>query len=116
MNEFEIHKANEIVYPTDQHLVNTVEQDIHEKICKISEDNWKPLCIILNKEAYLALCYTFAKQRHYLTGGNIHDLESYRDIMVILDVSASDNVRILRRPYEELVYPIANNERDVGGD
>ena len=102
---------NEIIRTANQELVSTIEQDIHEKICDIYARDMKPMFIVLSEKAYLALCYTLAKQKRYLRGGHMLDLEYYRDTMVVLDMSASDNIRVLRRPYEEIAYPIVD-----GGD
>ena len=102
---------NEIIRAADQELASTIEQDIHKKMCDIYARDMKPMFIVLSEKAYLALCYTLAKQKRHLRSGHMLDLEYYRDIMVILDMSASDNIRVLRRPYEEIAYPIVD-----GGD
>ena len=90
----------------DQKLVHTIEQIIHEKICNLHENRFKPWCIILNEKSYIALCYVLEKNGEYLypkTG--ILDIRHYKDALIVLDMDTSDNVKVLRRPYEELAYP-----------
>lgn len=98
--------AHEVIHPVNRELANTIEQTIHEKICNLRENQWQPWCIVLNEKAYLALCYSLNRHEYHLRGGSIIDLEYYRDIIVMLDMDASDDVKVLRRPYEELAYPI----------
>lgn len=106
----------ELAHDVNKDIVDTIEHTIHEKIDDIRADRWKPLCIVLSEKAYLALCYVIAKTGRHLRSGVMVDIEYYMDIMVVLDTTVSDDVRILRRPYEELAYPmnekVENNDND----
>ena len=96
----------EWAHDVNKTLVDTIERTIHEKIDDVRSEWCKPRCIVLNTNAYLALCYVIADTRRHLRSGVMVDLEYYMDIMVVLDTTASDDVRILRRPYEELACPM----------
>lgn len=87
----------------EKDVANTIEQTIHAKIQALREDNWKPWCMILNEKAYIALC---SKVENWSIESTtpILDLEIYRNILVVLDVNAIEDVKVLRRPHEELVY------------
>ena len=96
----------EWTHHVNKDLVDTIEHIVHKKVEDVRSEWCKPRCIVLSKDAYLALCYVIAKTGRHLRSGVIVDLEYYMDIMVVLDTTASDDVRILRRPYEELAYPM----------
>ena len=89
---------------TTKKLVETIEQTIHEKINELKSNFREPYCIILNEKAYIALCYVLKK--YHLIGCSGIDLEYYREIMVILDVNASDDVKVLQKPFDEFLYPL----------
>jgi len=106
-------KFKEVVLPVDQELAHTIEQTIREKIYDLRADRYNPWCIILNEEAYITLCYALEKRGVYLypsTGAL--DIRYYEDVLVVLDMDTSDDIKVLARPYEELAYPINHRGLD----
>ena len=97
----------EWTHDVNKNLVDTIERTIHEKIDDVRAERWQPLCIVLSEKAYLALCYVIADTGRHLCSGVMVDLEYYMDTMV----TAVDDVRILRRPYEELAYPMEKRKK-----
>jgi len=98
----------EYVMPVNQSLAASIEQDIHEKICDMRKDNKEAKYILLNKEAYLALCYELEK--HFCTRRSL-DIDRYRDLHVVLDVESDTPVTVLQTPYHEIIYPSAGGEQ-----
>lgn len=87
--------------PVNQGIVQTIEESIHDKINALEVDLRQPWCIILNGEAYLALCYLSQK----ISGGNMSlDLEQYRGFTLILDINSTETVKVLQKPFDELTF------------
>lgn len=107
MNEstYPVNKSilHEKTFQTDITLVSTIEQIIHDKIRELREDRYEPRFVLLSEKAYTSLCQAVTnRERHYRNNLNL-DLERYRDILVVLDMDATEDIKILRRPCEELV-------------
>ena len=85
--------------PVNQDIVQTIDKNILDKINALEADLRRPWCIILNGEAYFALCYLTQK----ISGGTMSlNLEQYRGLTVILDINSTETVKVLQKPFDEL--------------
>ena len=97
---------NEWKRPVNQDIVKTIEETIHDKINTLKADFRQPWCIILNEEAYLALCYAIQK----ISGTLSFHLEQYRGLIVILDRTSIDAIKVLQNPFDELTIEKAKEK------
>lgn len=99
---------NEWKRPVNQDIVKTIEETIHDKINTLKADFRQPWCIILNEEAYLALCYTIQK----ISGTLSLHLEQYKGLIVILDTDSTETVRVFQKPFDELTLSVIRTEKE----
>lgn len=100
--------------PVNQKLKHTIHETICNRIESIRANAFEPVGIVLNKNAYLALAAALHDCHHHVRLGKtrasahgtvILDIEEYMGIMVLLDMDAKEDVKVLRKPFEELAYP-----------
>jgi hypothetical protein len=91
----------EIVVPFSMSLAETIEDDICEKIRVLRENNLTAWCVLLNEDAYLALCYTLEKQCDELCSLNI---SMYKDLVVVLDIDSDTLIKVLQTPHDEIIH------------
>ena len=98
----------EYVMPVNPSLAASIEQDIHEKICDMRKDTKEARYLLLNKDAYLALCYEL--ERQFFVRRPL-DIDRYRGLHVVLYVESDTPVTVLQTPYHEILYQSAEGEQ-----